>query len=93
VGTVNDLLGGKGQTAGALTAAAEGSSGVPGPVTAAQPPATNSAGVAAAKPPATSSAGVLRVPTTGTTMGLGGLLLVIAGAGALMASLRRRRDA
>jgi len=93
VGTVNDLLGGKGQTAGALTAAAEGSSGVPGPVTAAQPPATNSAGVAAANAPATSSTGALRVPSTGAALGIGGFLLVIAGAGALMASLRRRRDA
>ncbi|TMC98610.1 MAG: hypothetical protein E6J03_13475 [Chloroflexi bacterium] len=62
-------------------------------MTAAQPPATNSAGVAAANAPATSSTGALRVPSTGAALGIGGFLLVIAGAGALMASLRRRRDA
>jgi hypothetical protein len=94
VGTVNDLLGGKGQTAGALTAAAEGSAGVAGPnAPAAQPPGTGSAGAAAAKPPTTASTGAVHVPSTGAAMGLGGLILLVAGSGALVAALRRRRDA
>ena len=92
VGRMSDLLGSQGQTAGALTAAAEGSTGVAGPVQTAQPPATNAPGATAARPPATGSTGALRVPSTGTTIGLGGLLLVVAGSGALIAALRRRRD-
>ena len=93
VGRVSDLLGSQGQAAGALTASAEGSTGVAGPVATAQPPASNGAGAAAGTPPATGSTGALRVPSTGTALGLGGLLLVVAGAGTLIAALRRRSDA
>lgn len=90
VGGVNDLLGSPGQAAGALTASAEGSSGATGAGTTAQPPTTGTA-AAAAGAPATTGHGGLSAPLTGAAIGLGGLLLLAAGAATLAGALRRRR--
>jgi hypothetical protein len=83
VGTVNNLLGSSGQTAGLLTTAAAGLTGVQAGPNAGNPPAT---GTAAAAAPG------LQAPVTGAAMGLGGLLLLAGGGGLLGICLRRRRD-
>jgi hypothetical protein len=80
VGTVSDLLGQSGQQAGVLTASAVGLTGLQ---------ATPNAGTPTTGAPATGGAG-LGAPNTGAAFGLGGLLLLLSGAGLAAASLRRR---
>jgi hypothetical protein len=81
VGTVSDLLGQSGEQAGVLTASSAGVASAASP-NAGTAPATGTAAV---------SAGKLSTPKTGVEIGLGGLLLVLGGAGLAAASLRRRR--
>jgi hypothetical protein len=79
VGTVSDLLGQTGQTAGVLTASAVGLPGTGAPA----------AGTAtAATAPST---GALSAPNTGMALGMSGLVLLPAGLALLFLSLRRRR--
>ncbi|HEY2702455.1 MAG TPA: hypothetical protein VGL20_02085 [Candidatus Dormibacteraeota bacterium] len=85
VGTVSDLLGQSGQQAGVLTASAVGLTGLQATPNAGTPPATGSTAAA-------SGAGGLSAPNTGTAIGLGGLLLLLSGAGLAGASLRRRNS-
>jgi hypothetical protein len=82
VGTVGDLLGQQGQTAGVLTADAVGGTGVTVPA----PPTLPATGGGA---PGDGAA--LGVPSAGVALGLSGLLLLVSGAAVLAATLRRRR--
>ncbi|HEX3604746.1 MAG TPA: hypothetical protein VH134_02400 [Candidatus Dormibacteraeota bacterium] len=85
VGTVSDLLGQSGQQAGVLTASAVGLTGLAATPNAGTPPATG------APSAASGGNGGLSSPNTGAAFGLGGLLLLLGGAGMVFASLRRRQ--
>ncbi|HEX3606561.1 MAG TPA: hypothetical protein VH134_11610 [Candidatus Dormibacteraeota bacterium] len=80
VGTVGDLLGQSGQTAGVLTASAVGLPGTGAP----------SAGTATAAP--NTGGGALTAPNAGVGLGLAAALLLPAGLLLLFASLRRRAN-
>jgi hypothetical protein len=82
VGTVGDLLGQQGQTAGVLTADSVGGTGVTEPA----PPTLPATGGGVPQ-----GGAALGVPSAGVAFGLSGLLLLMGGAAVLAATLRRRR--
>jgi hypothetical protein len=86
VGTVSNLLGQTGETAGILTSSAVGLTGLQATPNAGTPPTTGT-------PSAASVGGGLKAPLTGAAMGLGGFLLLASGGGLLGVCLRRRRNA
>jgi hypothetical protein len=78
-----------GETAGVVTAQSTGAATVV-PAAAVVPPATGAVAAAAATPPATGAA-ASSVPSTGVNLGVGGLLLVLAGTAVAVLAMRRRR--
>ena len=89
IGTVS-VPSSSGETAGVVTAQSNGAAVVVPAVTS---PSTGVAGVSAT-PSATAAAGAAgarSVPTTGVSLGLGGLVLVAAGVAVAALALRRRR--